>query len=219
MASPVREVPHVTTYQPALFESSLPKWLACTNELAAGIQHPPEGPQTCLHRPNPSALVWAMVFDVDRPGGRWRRDAPAGCPSAQLGARTPERSCTSGLRAGLSGVGTLKARATPSTVLGSHSCGLTMALDADRAYTHRRPRPPTTSHLAHILGAPWPYELGELRDYLGDRLPLAYRTTGSGGEGEERPHVRCLRRVGHIGTVEYRIGTCGSVLVAPTLTP
>lgn len=79
-------------YQPALFESSLPKWLACTDELAAGIQHHPR--QKALKRayidPNPSALVWAMVFDVDRPEAAtaWQ-DAPTECPRPNWVTQNP----------------------------------------------------------------------------------------------------------------------------------
>jgi hypothetical protein len=150
-------------YQPALFESSLPKWLACTDELAASIQHHPR--QKALKRayivtPTPSALVWAMVFDVDRPEAAtaWQ-DAPTECPRPNWVTRTPERSCASGLRAGLSGVQDTESTGDPSTVLGSHSrpdhgprCG--------QGHTHRLTRPPTIPPGAHFWERPDPYELG-----------------------------------------------------------
>jgi hypothetical protein len=78
-------------YQPALFESSLPKWLACTDELAAGIQHHPR--QKALKRayidPNPRRWFGPMVFDVDRPEAAtaWQ-DAP-GVPSPNWVTQNP----------------------------------------------------------------------------------------------------------------------------------
>jgi hypothetical protein len=109
MASPVREVPHVTTLPtPPCLSPAFQKWLACTDERlpASSTTHARRPLKRAYIDPNPSALVWAMVFDVDRPEPAiaWQ-DAPYGVPSAQLGhPEPPERSCASGLRAGLSGV-------------------------------------------------------------------------------------------------------------------
>jgi hypothetical protein len=138
-----------------LFESSLPKWLACTDELAAGIQHHPR--QKALKRayidttPRRWFGPWCSTWTAQRPPA-WQdalRSAlgPTGSP------RTPERSCASGLRAGLSGVQDTESTGDPSTVLGSHSarpdhgprCGQGLHPPADQD-----PRP---SHLAHILGS------------------------------------------------------------------
>jgi hypothetical protein len=94
MASPVREVPHVTTYQPALFESSLPNgWPAPMNWLPASSTPTPEGLKRAYIDPNPSALVWAMVFDVDRPEAATsnRQDAPTECPRPNWVTEPPER--------------------------------------------------------------------------------------------------------------------------------
>jgi hypothetical protein len=77
-------------YQPALFESSLPKWLACTDELAAGIS------TTHARRPSnvptsapPLGAGLGHGVGVDRPGSRYSVEDALRVPSAQLGHPEP----------------------------------------------------------------------------------------------------------------------------------
>lgn len=191
-------------YQPALFESSLPKWLACTDELAAGIQHHPR--QKALKRayidPNPSALVWAMVFDVDRPEAAtaWQ-DAPYGVPSAQLGHPEPRNGHAHLGYVLASPVSrTLKARATPQRFLARIQHGLTMALDADRAYTHRLTKTPDHPTWRTFWERPDPYELGSYVTTLATVCRCVSHDWKRWG-GEERHAVRWPAEVGISSTV------------------
>jgi hypothetical protein len=194
-------------YQPALFESSLPKWLACTDELAAGIQHHPR--QKALKRayidPNPSALVWAMVFDVDRPEAAtaWQ-DAPTECPRPNWVTQNPRNGHAHLGYVLASPVSrTLKARATPQRFLARIQHGLTMAVDADRAYTHRLTKTPDHPTWRTFWERPDPYELGELRDYLGDRLPLRIARLEAVGEGRNVTLFDGLRKWAYRARLGY----------------
>lgn len=145
---------------------------------------------------------WCSTWTAQRPLQRGRmplRSAlgPTGSP------RTPERSCASGLRAGLSGVRTLKARATPQRFLARIQHGLTMALDADRAYTHRLTKTPDHPTWRTFWERPDPYELGELRDYLGDRLPLRIARLEAVGEGRNVTLFDGLRKWAYRARLGY----------------
>lgn len=161
---------------------------------------------------------WCSTWTAQRPLQRGRmplRSAlgPTGSP------RTPERSCASGLRAGLSGVRTLKARATPQRFLARIQHGLTMALDADRAYTHRLTKTPDHPTWRTFWERPDPTSWGSYVTTLATVCRCVshdWKRWGRGGTS------RCSMACGS-GHIEHgwatRIGTCGSVLVAPTLTP
>lgn len=141
---------------------------------------------------------------------------PYGVPSAQLGHPEPRNGHAHLGYVLASPVSrTLKARATPQRFLARIQHGLTMALDADRAYTHRLTKTPDHPTWRTFWERPDPYELGELRDYLGDRLPLRIARLEAVGRGGTS---RCSMACGS-GHIEHgwatRIGTCGSVLVAP----
>ncbi|WP_204271359.1 replication initiation protein, partial [Citrobacter freundii] len=86
----------------------------------------------------------AMVFDVDRPEAAtaWQ-DAPTECPRPNWVTQNPRNGHAHLGYVLASPVSrTLKARATPQRFLARIQHGLTMALDADRAYTHRLTKTP-----------------------------------------------------------------------------
>jgi hypothetical protein len=98
----------------------------------------------------------------------------------------------------LSGVRTLKARATPQRFLARIQHGLTMALDADRAYTHRLTKTPDHPTWRTFGSALTPTSWG-VRDYLGDRLLPSHDWKRWGRE--ERHAVRWPAEVGISSTV------------------
>lgn len=186
------------TYQPDLFAASLPRWLACTDNLAEGIERQPR--EKAVRRayidPNPSALVWAMVFDIDRPEAAtaWQ-DSLATCPRPNWITQNPRNGHAHlgyALAAPVSR--TLKARATPQRFLARIQHGLTLSLDADRAYTHRLTKTPDHPTWRTFWERPDPYDLDELRDYLGDRLPLRIPRAEAVGEGRNVCLFDALRR-------------------------
>jgi hypothetical protein len=96
------------------------------------------------------------------PRGRYSvAGCPYGVPSAPTGSpRTPERSCASGYVLASPVSRHWKARATPQRFLARIQHGLTMALDADRAYTHRLTKTPDHPTWRTFWERPDPYELG-----------------------------------------------------------
>jgi hypothetical protein len=156
---------------------------------------------------------WCSTWTAQRPLQRGRM--PYGVPSAQLGhPEPPERSCASGLRAGLSGVQDTESTGDPQRFLARIQHGLDMALDADRAYTHRLTKTPDHPTWRTFWERP---DLTSWGSYVTTLATVCrcVSTTGSGGGGEERVTLFDGLRKGHI---EHgwatRIGTCGSVLVA-----
>lgn len=183
-------------YQSTLFESSLPRWLACSDDPQEwGIQRLPR--EKALKRayvdPNPSALVWAMVFDIDRRGAAtaWE-DAHA--PRPNWIAQNPRNGHAHlGYMLAAPVSRTLKARGTPQRFLARIQHGLTGLLDADRAYTHHLTKTPDHPKWRTFWERSDPYELTELRDYLGERLPLRIPRAEAVGEGRNITIFDALR--------------------------
>lgn len=165
-----------TEYQPDLFRSSLPFRMACTDDLEAG-QHYEARARAILRayvNPNPKALVWASVYDIDRPHGAlaWQ-DAPKPAPTPNWTATNPENGHAHlGYILAAPVARSLKARGGPLRYLARIEHGLTALLDADRAYTHGLTKNPVHPRWRVSWLTERPYELDELRDYLGDVLPL-----------------------------------------------
>jgi Replicase family. len=133
-------------YQPDLFAASLPRWLTCSDDPQQwGVQSLPREKATkrAYIDPNPQALVWALVFDIDRPGAAmaWQ---DANAPRPNWITQNPRNAHAHlGYMLAAPVPRTLKARATPQRFLARIQHGLTLALDADRAYTHRLTKTPT----------------------------------------------------------------------------
>lgn len=179
------------TYQPDLFSSSLPQHILCSDDPEEyGSSYKPR--EKALKRayiaPNCKALVWALVFDIDRP------DAAVAWSDAQM--PRPNWICQNldaeGDRAGRAHLGyalavpvsrTLASRATPQRFLARVQHGMTIALGADRSYTHRLTKTPSHPQWRTLWERGQPYDLGELRDYLGTDLPLRIPREQAVGEG------------------------------------
>lgn len=175
-------------YQPDLFPASfrnhLPRWLACSDDLGATVHLPRDEAMAMPYiAPNARALVWADVFDIDRPGAavdwddgtkpppNWTAENPAN-GHAHLGyillhpvPRTPT------------------ARARPLRALARVEAGLTTLLGADRAYSHVLTKTPLHPAWRTLWPRPEPYTLDELRDYLPDNLPLTLPRNEAVGVG------------------------------------
>lgn len=193
-------------YQPDLFAASLPRWLTCSDDPQQwGVQSLPREKATkrAYIDPNPSALVWALVFDIDRPGAAmaWQ-DANAPRPNwITQNPRNAHAHLGYMLAAPVSR--TLKARATPQRFLARIQHGLTLALDADRAYTHRLTKTPDHARWRTFWERREPYELGELRDYLGERLPLRIARLEAVGEGRNVTLFDSLRRWAYRARLDF----------------
>lgn len=193
-------------YQPDLFASSLPRWLACSDDPQEwGIQRLPR--ESALKRayvdPNPSSLVWAMVFDIDRAGAAtaWQ---DANAPRPNWIAQNPRNSHAHlGYMLAAPVSRTLKARGTPQRFLARIQHGLTGLLDADRAYTHHLTKTPDHPRWRTFWERPDPYELGELRDYLGERLPLRIARSEAVGEGRNITLFDTLRFWAYRARLDY----------------
>lgn len=169
-----------------LFRELTPAGMWCTDD-------PEAYGQRCLPReaalkrryidPNPKGKVWAMVFDIDRPGAV-RAWEDADMPVPNWAAQNPAN--------GHAHLGYIldapvsrsdASRGKPLRYLARIECAMTVALDADRAYSHRLTKNPIHPHWRTFWERGKPYELNELRDYLGEKLPLRISRKDAVGEG------------------------------------
>lgn len=185
-------------YQFQLFNTSLPRFLSCTDELQNGVRTlpRPEALKRAYIDPNSRSLVWALVFDIDRPEAAtaWQ-DAPIDLPRPNWITQNPRNGHAHlgyALAAPVSR--SLKSRSTPQRFLARIQHGMTSALDADRSYTHRLTKTPTHKKWRTFFERGEPYELGELRDYLGTDLPLKIARLDAVGEGRNVTLFDGLRR-------------------------
>lgn len=187
------------TYQPDLFSSSLPRWISCSDDPERfGVQLLPREKATkrAYVDPNAKALVWALVFDIDRQGAStaWQ-DAHTPMPRPNWITQNPRNGHAHlGYALAAPVARTLKARATPQRFLARIQHAMTLALDADRAYTHRLTKTPGHPHWRTFWERGQPYDLGELRDYLGEALPLRIARLEAVGEGRNVCLFDGLRR-------------------------
>lgn len=193
-------------YQPSLFASSLPRWCACSDDPQTwGIDRLPREKATkrAYIDPNPAALVWALVFDIDRPGAATAWE-DANAPRPNWIAQNPRNSHAHlGYMLAAPVSRTLKARGTPQRFLARIQHGLTGLLDADRAYTHHLTKTPDHPRWRTFWERPDPYELGELRDYLGDKLPLRIARLEAVGEGRNVTLFDGLRRWAYRARLDF----------------
>lgn len=178
--------PEMTLHQLDLFREMTPAGMWCTNDPERyGQRHLPRAP--ALRRayidPNPKGRVWAMVFDIDRPGAALAWD-DADMPVPNWVAENPAN--------GHAHLGYVLAapvsrgeasRGKPLRLLARIECAMTNALDADRAYGHRLTKNPTHPRWRTLWERGAPYELDEFREYLGDDLPLRLTRSTATGEG------------------------------------
>lgn len=195
-------------YQRSLFSASLPRWLACSDDPAAyGVDRLPR--EQAIRRayidPNPAAMLWAMVFDIDRPEAAtaWQ-DAPTDLPRPNWITQNPRNGHAHlGYVLAAPVSRTLKARGTPQRLAARVQHGLTLALDADRAYTHRLTKTPDHATWRTFWERREPYELLELRDYLGDALPLRIARREAVGEGRNVCLFDGLRRWAYRARLDF----------------
>jgi hypothetical protein len=81
---------------------------------------------------------------------------------------------------------------------------MTLALQADQTYTHRLTKTPNHPRWRTFWERGQPYELGELRDYLGDRLPLRIPRESAVGEGRNVTLFDNLRRWAYRARFSYK---------------
>ena len=169
-----------------LFRELTPAGMWCTNDPEQyGQRHLPRVP--ALRRayvdPNPAGQVWAMVFDIDRPGAAVAWD-DADMPAPNWVAENPAN--------GHAHLGYILAapvsrsdasRGKPLRYLARIECAMTNALDADRTYSHRLTKNPGHPRWRTLWERGAPYELDELRDYLPNNLPLRIPRAEAVGEG------------------------------------
>lgn len=196
-------------YQPDLFASRVPAWAFATDDPATFGQKllPRElALQKVYINPNPRNLVWAMVFDLDRPGAATAWE-DALMPRPNWIAQNPDPQ-----KGGRAHLGYILAapvsrseasRGKPVRYLARIQHAMTEALDADRAYSHRLTKNPIHPRWRTFWERSEPYELDELRDYLGDRLPLRIARDEAVGEGRNVCVFDGLRRWAYRARLAY----------------
>lgn len=140
---------------------------------------------------------------------------PYGVPSAQLGHPEPRNGHAHLGYVLASGVQDTESTGDPQRFLARIQHGLTMALDADRAYTHRLTKTPTIPPGAHFGSALTPTSWGSYVTTLATVCRCVshdWKRWGRGGTS------RCSMACGS-GHIEHgwatRIGTCGACLSLP----
>jgi hypothetical protein len=153
--------------------------------------------------PNCRNLLWAMVFDIDRPGAAvaW---TDANMPRPNWVTQNPRNGHAHLGYALDAPVSRSEAsRASPQRYLARIQHGMTVALEADRAYTHRLTKTPGHAKWRTLWERPEPYALDELRDYLGPRLPLRISRYEAVGEGRNITLFDGLRRWAYRARLDF----------------
>lgn len=194
------------THQADLFRELTPAGMWCTDDPARyGQRHLPklDALRHAYIDPNPKGRVWAMVFDIDRPGAalawddnhmpcpNWIAENPAN-GHAHLGYV---------LEAPVSR--TDASRGKPIRLLARIECAMTNALDADRAYSHRLTKNPGHPRWRTYWERGRPYGFDELREYLPDNLPLRITAATATGEGRNVALFDGLRRWAYRNRLAY----------------
>lgn len=151
----------------------------CADDLSRGLYRAPQA-EALSHayiQHNPAAFVWAMVFDVDRPGAAvaWQ---DAGLPPPTWTTQNPRNGhahLAYRLQAPVSR--SELSRLRPLRLLARVQHSMTAALAADRAYAGLITKTPRHERWRTEVWRPDAYDLDELRDWLPDHLPLPPRIT------------------------------------------
>lgn len=165
-------------YQPDLFPSAfrehLPKHIYCSDDFGNGCTTRREDALRRAHiAPNPRALVWCSVFDVDRPGAALDWDDDRLAPPPNWIAENPKNGHAHlGYILSAPVPRTPAARLRPIRTLARIEHGLTGLLGADRAYSHHLTKTPMHPRWRTTWPRSEPYDLDELRNWLPDHLPL-----------------------------------------------
>lgn len=165
-------------YQPDLFPSAfrdhLPKHIYCSDDFGNGYTTPRAIALTHPHiAPNPKALIWCSVFDVDRPGAGADWDDDRMAPPPNWIAENPKNGHAHlGYILSAPVPRTPAARLRPIRTLARIEHGLTGLLGADRAYSHHLTKTPMHPRWRTTWPRSEPYDLDELRGWLPDNLPL-----------------------------------------------
>lgn len=159
---------------PAAFRQHLPRHLYCSDDYGNGYTTPRAIALSHPHiAPNPRALVWCSVYDVDRPGAAIDWDDDCLAPPPNWIAENPANG-----HAHLGYILTAPiprtpaARVRPVRTLARIEHGLTVKLGADRAYSHHLTKTPMHPRWRTTWPRIAPYDLDELRSWLPDHLPL-----------------------------------------------
>ncbi|MEE9924963.1 MULTISPECIES: replication initiation protein [Brucella] len=180
-----------------LFRKQTPAGMWCSNDPAQyGQRHLPRTPalERAYIDPNPRGRVWAMVFDIDRPGAALAWD-DADMPTPNWVAENPANGHVHLGYVLAAPVSRSEAsRGKPLRLLARIECAMTNALDADRAYSHRLTKNPGHPRWRTFWERGQPYDLDELRDYLPDNLPLRIARAEAVGEGRNVALFDGLRR-------------------------
>lgn len=182
-----------------------PAGMYASDDLARGISRMPraEALTRAYVAPNPRNTVWAMVFDVDHPGAalRWQ-DAHLPPPTWTT---TNPKSGHGHLAYRLAApvARSEMARLRPLRMLARIQRGMTVALDADRAYTGLTTQTPGHSRWTTVVWRPEAYSLDELRDWLPDNLPMPTSTRDAFGIGRNVMLFNALRCWAYPARLQY----------------
>lgn len=178
-----------TSYQMSLFEAMpWPTRPYASDNLSHGVWRCSleEAMQLPYIQHNPARRIWALIFDVDRPGAVFAWDE-AGLPPPTWTAMTPESghahlAYTLKAPVAQSDIARLK----PLRLLARIQHAMTEALGADRSYAGLITKTPAHEQWITRVWREAPYDLGELQDYLPDNLPLPQKITRSEAAGYGR---------------------------------
>lgn len=190
-----------------IFKNNLPAFCFASDNLEQGHKLKPRNKaiESIYINPNPKALLWSIVFDIDKPGavGLWDECSPI-MPCPNWTSENPNNHHAH-LGYVLSGPvsRTLKARGGPQRYLARIQHGLTVGLGADKAYNHQLTKNPLNQAWNNTFWHDQAFELDELRDYLGDKLPLKIPRATAVGEGRNVNLFDNLRKWAYRARLDY----------------
>lgn len=168
-------------YQPDLFPDAfgahLPRYLLCSDDFGNAYRTTRAQAMSRPYiAPNPRALIWCSVYDVDRPGAALDWDDDCLAPPPNWIAENPANGHAHlGYILSAPVPRTPAAHLRPLMALARIEAGLTDKLGADLAYGHLLTKTPEHPDWRTTWPRIEPYDLAELRSWLPDDLPLRPR--------------------------------------------
>jgi hypothetical protein len=196
------------TYQFQQFLASLPSFVMCSDDPTTyGVSRNTrlEATSRAYIAPNARNLIWAMVFDIDRPEASvaWQ-DTDRLFPRPNWITQNPKNTHAHLAYALAIPVSRSPAsRDAPQRLLARIQHAMTGLLSADRGYSHCLTKTPNHSRWRTFYERPEPYTLDELKDYLSDDLPLRIARNDAVGIGRNVTLFDALRKWSYRNRIHY----------------
>ncbi len=169
-------------YNKDMFESQLGRYVFVSSDLEYGMfkSSKMQSMENPYIDPNSKNRIWALVYDIDRKGASMSWE-DALMPQPNWTCQNPKNSHAHlgyALESPISR--SIQSVQKPQRMLARIQHAMTIALKADRAYSHRLTKTPDHPRWRTFYGRKAPYDFDELKSYLPENLPLIKRREAVG---------------------------------------